>query len=217
VSTYVQSKDLCDPRYADEYFAALASRPPETATIHPLKYLVEKFDHGYILDWSVCLEDRLYQNYKIPVFFCWTPHDWYKDINLICDWQKIRNAGRISAHPRLEYLPASTVEGHLFTGDWVTREFIGPLRPRSLEHFIVARDKAPGRKYVYAIRMLSKPHPWTTAAGLIKQYKKDKQLYIQEIRGLVNYVNLPDRHGFCPQNEEKRVNYCPSNIKLKHE
>jgi hypothetical protein len=82
----------------------------------------------------------------------------------------------------------------------------------------VARDKAPGRKDVYAIRMLSKPRPGSTADGLIKEYKKDTQLHIQEIRRLVNYLNLPDKHGFCPRNEKKKdVNYCPSNNKLKDE
>jgi hypothetical protein len=214
VSTYINNDDLRDPRYADAYFAEVEStiqleprkqRDQRSVTIHPLKYLVEKMDQGYVLDWSATIEDYFNKGYKIPVFTCWTPHDWYNDILLYRDCENGLDGGRVGkvlAHPRLEYLPASMVEGQIFTGDWVTRDFIGPLRPGSLQHLIVARDKAPGRKFVYAIRMLNKPRSWTTAAGLIGQYRKKPQQCITEIRRIVNYLNLPDKCGFCPLNEK---------------
>jgi hypothetical protein len=66
----------------------------------------------------------------------------------------------------------------------------------------VARDKGPKRKFVYAIHMVDKPSPSSIDGRMIKEWQKKPQECITEVRRIINYLNLPDKWGFCPRNEQ---------------
>jgi hypothetical protein len=93
-------------------------------------------------------------------------------------------------------------DGKLYTGESVARDLIG-LGQTYVQHYLVARDKGPKSKFMYAIHMVDKPSPGSTDRTLMETWQKKPQECIKVIRNMINYLNLPDKWGFCPRNEEE--------------